>query len=118
MRLCTSAQDCESNPLDSLERRVFAHDDIDACATREAGDCASLSGKYGAAAMSWRHLSLPDLYVGCTILWSYALGIAALWLAPKDILGLAQYLAAAAGVAALLGGCFAVPVWLAIRYGV
>lgn len=68
--------------------------------------------------MSWRHLSLPEIYVGWTILWSYALGIAALWLAPRDFLSLAQYLAAAAGLATLLGGCFAVPMWLAIRYGV
>lgn len=64
------------------------------------------------------HASLPEIWGYCTVAWSVVLGPAALYKAPNTITGVAQYLAAAAGVAAMFGAWFAIPIWLAVRYGV
>jgi hypothetical protein len=62
--------------------------------------------------MALHDLSLGDLYVAWTVVFSVILAPIALAMAPDDVRGIAQYLAAAAGLASILGAWFAVAVWI------
>jgi hypothetical protein len=60
-------------------------------------------------------LSLGQLYLGWTLVFSIVFGWVALVKAPNDLLSIVQYLAAAGGVSAVTAAWFAVPMWLIIR---
>ncbi len=66
--------------------------------------------------MAAEHVSLGDLYVLFTVLWSVPCGLVAAWRSRWDMLTALRYFPAAAGVAAMLGAWFAVAVWLAARW--
>ena len=60
-------------------------------------------------------LSLQDLYLGWLIVFSLIFAPISLAMAPNDLRTIAQYLAAAGGLAALFAAWFSVPMWLVIE---
>jgi hypothetical protein len=62
-----------------------------------------------------KHISLPDMYLGWSLLFTMVLGTIAFFKAPNDLFSMAKYVGLATGVSAFLGGLFAIPIWIVIK---
>jgi hypothetical protein len=65
--------------------------------------------------MALEHLSLSDLYLGWTLLFTMVFGTVAFFKAPNDFASIAKYVGLATGMAVFVAAWFAVPMWAVIR---